>query len=188
MKDIGHKYYMGFLSGSSSDFEKIVELYRGNLILFIQQYVRDYQSAEDVAQNVFIKLYVKKPHYSPKALFKTWLYTMAKRDALSYIKEQKQKSEVALYELHENIEIDYLEAILANERKIKLHYALDELNPDYRQVLYLYYFEDFSVSDISILLKIKPQCVSDRLYNAKKALKSVIIKGGTKYEILRTSY
>ena len=185
MEDYGYKYYSDFLSGDPCGFEQIVKLYRENLILFIQQYVRDYQSAEDVSQDVFVKLYLKKPHYSPKASFKTWLYTIAKREALNHLKKQKREADVDEAAFG-NYEEEYLEPILSDERKITLHRALDELTPEYRRALYLCYFEDMAVNEIAKLLNKRPAQISDMLYNAKKALKAVIMKGGSKYEILRT--
>ena len=187
MEDTGYRYYQQFLDGDPLGFEEIVRQYRNNLILFIQQFVRDYQAAEDISQNVFVKLYLKKPSYSPDASFKTWLYTIAKREALNQVKKQRRHASVdydspAFFE----VEQDYLETILAEERDITLHRVLGNLKEEYRQVLYLYYFENMSVNDMALLLKKKPRQVSDLLYNAKKSLKSVIMKGGNRYEILRS--
>ena len=84
MVDYGYKYYQDFLNGDSLGFESLVKEYRNSLVLFIQQYVGDFHVAEDISQDVFVKLYVKKPHYSPKASFKTWLYTIAKRRGLNH--------------------------------------------------------------------------------------------------------
>lgn len=186
MEDIGYRNYMLFLSGDPLGFESIVKLYRENLILFIQQYVSDYQIAEDISQDVFVKIYLKKPHYSPKALFKTWLYTIAKREAINYINKNKHRAD-AQEETVEGVEEDYLEAIIADERKIALHHALDELYIEYRRALYLLYFEDLSVKDIALLLNKKPRQISDMIYNAKKTLTAIILNGGKKYEILRPS-
>lgn len=184
MEDCGQKYYNDFLNGDSLGFESIVRKYRDNLILFIQQYVCDFSIAEDISQDVFVKLYVKKPHFSPKASFKTWLYTIAKREAINYLRKRKVQDDVELSILR-NDENDYLESILADEKTKTLYNALDQLHSEYRLVLYLYYFEDLSVNDIAILMKRRTKQISDMLYNAKKSLQSIILKGGSKYEILR---
>ena len=184
MEDFGFKYYQNFLNGDSLGFESLVKEYRNNLILFIRQYVRDFSIAEDISQDVFVKLYVKKPHYSPKASFKTWLYTIAKREAMNYLKRQENQVDVDLAILSAN-EDDYLDNILAEEKQRALYSALGELNSDYRQVLMLCYFDDLPVNEIAKLTKKKPRQISDMLYNAKKSLQSVIAKGGIKYEILR---
>ena len=149
--------------------------------------MRDYPTAEDISQNVFVKLYLKKPTYSPNASFKTWLYTIAKREALNHVKKQRRHV-VVEYDSNAFFEVehDYLETILADERAIALHRALNDLKEEYRQILYLCYFENMSVTDMAQLLKKKSQQVSDLLYHAKKSLKSVIIKGGNQYEILRS--
>ncbi len=184
MVDYGYKYYQDFLNGDSLGFESLVKEYRNSLVLFIQQYVGDFHVAEDISQDVFVKLYVKKPHYSPKASFKTWLYTIAKRESMNYLKRQKNQADVDLSVLSAN-EDDYLDCILAEEKQRALYSALGELNSDYRQVLLLCYFDNLSVKDIARLTAKKPRQVSDILYNAKKSLQAIIIKGGIKYEILR---
>ncbi len=58
MEDYG-QCYIDFLNGDLKGFELTVKQYRKNLILFIQQYVRDFSVAEDISQDVFVKLYVK---------------------------------------------------------------------------------------------------------------------------------
>lgn len=184
MEDYGHEYYLAFLSGDSLGFESLVKAYRNNLILFIRQYVCDFSIAEDISQDVFVKLYVTKPHYSPKASFKTWLYTIAKREAMNYLKRQKNQADVD-HAILSSDEDDYLDSILAEEKQKALYSALGELNSDYRQVLLLCYFDNLSVKDIARLTSKKPRQISDMLYNAKKSLQSIIIKGGIKYEILR---
>jgi hypothetical protein len=53
-------------------------------------------------------------------------------------------------------------------------------------VLFLRFFDDLSVNEIALLMKKRPRQISDMLYNAKQSLESVILKGGIKYEILRS--
>ena len=142
--------------------------------------MHDFATAEDVAQDVLVKLYLKKPHYQRKASFKTWLYTIAKRDAINYIKKQKRHAEIDESRAMSNEE--YVDEFVANEEKRELYLALESLKDDYRRVLYLKYFEDLSVSDIAKLLKKTPKQVTDMLYNAKKTLAGVLEKGDFYYE------
>ena len=149
MEDYGYSNYKLFLSGDLQGFENIVKYYRNNLILFIAQYAHDFQLAEDISQEVFVKLYLKKPNYAKQASFKTWLYIIAKRDAISYAKKHKLQLRA-----NDNgslgVEEEFLDIIIADERKKALHNALNELCDKYRNVLYLAYFEDFSVREISV--------------------------------------
>ena len=128
MEDTGYRYYQQFLDGDPLGFEEIVRQYRNNLILFIQQFVRDYQAAEDISQNVFVKLYLKKPSYSPDASFKTWLYTIAKREALNQVKKQRRH---ALVEYDANA---FFEVELENGHKVLAHIS-GKLRMNYIKIL-----------------------------------------------------
>ena len=172
MEDYGHSNYKLFLSGDPKGFENVVKHYRNNMILFVEQYVRDFAAAEDVTQEVFVKIYIKKPHFAARSSFKTWLYAIARREALDYLK--KQRTHAALDEAIAADDSEYVDTIVENEEKRALYRALDSLNEDYRRVLYLKYFEDLSVKEISALLKKSPKQVTDMLYNAKKALSAVL--------------
>lgn len=186
MMDEGNEWYRGFLEGDETCFEKLVIRYRNGMIDFINQIVNDYHFSEEITEDVFVLLYVKKPQFSPVAGFKTWLYTIAKNKARNFVRKKSRhpalelSSDISCPELSDQI----LHDIYMEERKVLLHKALDELTADYRLVLHLHYFDDFSVNEIATILKKKPRAVSDALFNAKRTLRGIIMKG-EKYEILR---
>ena len=113
-----------------------------------------------------------KPKDKGKGSFKTWLYTVAKREALNFLKKQRthQSYEDAL----SATEAEYVDTIVENEEKRELYLAMGQLSEDYRRVLYLKYFEELSVKEIAPLLKRSPKQVTDMLYNAKKTLSTVL--------------
>ncbi len=186
MEDNGYIYYQSFLSGDPLGFEQLVRCYRNGLILFIRQYVGDNQAAEDISQNVFVKIYVNDKKYRPDASFKTWLYTIAKHEAINYNKKNRLRASLE-EEFMTDDDADLLKTVVAEERSMALYRALGELSAEHRRVLYLRFFEEMSVAEISVLLKKHPRKISDMLYDAKKALRKIITEGGNKYEILRSS-
>ena len=129
---------------------------------------------------------MKKPRYSPSAGFKTWLYSIAKNQAINFVKKRNRHQTEQLSAGYSSPESSdrILNEMYLDERKIALHKALDELSEVYRLVLHLHFFDGLSVDQTAALLKKRPRAVSDALYNAKKALRAIIMKG-TKYEILR---
>ena len=78
----------------------------------------------------------------------------------------------------EDIERQYLK----EEQKIELHRAMRRLKPEYAQVLYLMYFEEFDTAEIARIMKKSKRQIGDLLYRAKKTLKSELEKEGFVYE------
>ena len=70
--------YRRFLNGDESGLVEIVEEYKDGLILFLNRYVSDFYVAEDLAEDTFFKLVIKKPRYVGDSSFKAWLYTIAR--------------------------------------------------------------------------------------------------------------
>ena len=158
--------------GDSQAFEELVLAYEKKIYHMSLRYTGNEHDAMDVTQEVFVKIYIKKPHFAARSSFKTWLYAIARREALDYLK--KQRTHAALDEAIAADDSEYVDTIVENEEKRALYRALGSLNEDYRRVLYLKYFEDLSVKEISALLKKSPKQVTDMLYNAKKALSAVL--------------
>lgn len=74
--------YSSFLEGDISSFEELVIRHRHSLVYFIMQYVKSYQMAEDIAQEVFAYIYIKSEMYSTEYTFKTFLFMLGKRRAI----------------------------------------------------------------------------------------------------------
>lgn len=186
MIDEGYEWYKGFLAGDESCFNRIVIRYRNGMTDFVNQFVGDYHYSEEISEDVFVLLYVKKPRYSLSAGFKTWLYSIAKNQAINFVKKRNKHQTVQLSANYSSPESSdrILNEMYLDERKIALHKALDKLSDEYKLILHLHFFDELSVNQIASLLKKRPRSVSDALYNAKKALRAVIMKG-QKYEILR---
>ena len=83
----GAESYDRFLNGNKTGMQELVELYRDGLILYINSFVGNIDEAEDVAEDVFVELVVKKPRFNHKSSFKTWLYGIARHKALNSVKK-----------------------------------------------------------------------------------------------------
>ena len=182
MEDFGSIEYEKFLSGDPAGFENVFGRYREGMILFILRYVGDLQIAEDISQDVFARIWLDRPRFSGRSLFKTWLYSLARNAAIDYMRKRRRTSpDVASVS---DTEDAFFERAFAEERRRALHRALGELKPEYGRALYLCYFEEMPVREIAALEKKSPRQISDLIYNAKRALKAVITER-EEYEILR---
>ena len=165
--------YLRFLNGDKEGFVDIVRLYKDGLTLFVNTFIRDIHISEEVANEVFLKLYIKKPKYKSEFSFKTWLYTIGKNTAVNYLKKVRRTNYASIEDCfyiadEKDIEADCIQ----NEQNLLIHRALKALKAEYSQVLYLVYFEELSHAEISEIMGKNPKQVRDLIYNAKKALKT----------------
>ena len=181
--DNGASSYRRFLDGDKNALIDIIIEYREGLVLFLSNFTSDFCLAEETAEETFIKLYMDKPKFSGKSSFKTWLYTIGKNAAMDYIKKHSKLKKVPdddLYTLadKENIESNYIK----DEDKKQLLRALEKLNKEYRQVLYLVYFENFSNTETAVIMKKNEKQIRNLLYRAKESLRNIMEREGFRYE------
>ena len=182
----GSKQYKRFLTGDDEGIVEIIRLYKDGLILYLCSFAGNLHTAEDITEEVFVKLVTKKPHFSGKSSFKTWLYTIARNAAFDFMRKNAKISDKPIEDYAElaSEEADFEQQYLQKERELMLHNALKKLKPEYRQVLYLIYFEGFTNSDTAVIMKKSKRQIENLMYRAKKSLKAQLEKEGFVYEEL----
>ena len=183
--DNGASSYRRFLAGDDRGIAELVKDYKDGLILYLNGYVKNIHTAEELAEDTFFRLITKKPKYSGKSSFRSWLYAIGRHVAIDFIRHDSKVS--FLSEDYENLigeETDLETSYLKEERKIVLCKALCGLSADYRAVLWLVYFEGFSNKEAATVLKKSDRQIKNLLYRAKLSLKSKLEKEGFSYEEL----
>ena len=182
--DNGASSYRRFLAGDDDSIAEIVVTYKDGLILYLNGYVRNISVAEDLTEDTFFRLITKKPKYSGKSSFKSWLYAIGRNVAVDYIRHNS-KSIIIPIEDAENYQTDehtLEQSYIKEESKLFINNALYKLNPEYRQVLWLVYFEKFSNKEAGLILKKSDRQMKNLLYRAKITLKEELKKEGFEYE------
>lgn len=174
--------YRRFLSGDTDGLSQIVSTYREGMILYLNTFVRDIYLAEDLTEETFVKLILKKPRLKDDAAFKTWLYTIAGNIARDYLRSKKVK--VSSLDDHPYLqdEMDLERSYIQRQQKILLHRAMEKLKPEYRQVLWLVYFEGFSNREAAHILKRTVHSTEVLVSRARVALKRKMLEEGYPYE------
>ncbi len=187
--DNGASSYRRFLDGDDGGIVEIIEEYKDGLVLYLNSFVGNIQTAEDLMEDVFVKLVTRKPHFWGKCSFKTWLYTIGRNVAIDFIRHRSKIPEVFVDESMEDTFFDRedeeanIESVhLKEERKIVVHRALRRIKPEYRQVLYLLFFEEFDRGEIAQVMKKSRRQIENLIYRAKLSLKSELEKEGFVYE------
>ena len=177
--DNGASSYRRFLDGDDNGFVEIVRDYKDGLILYLDSFVRNIAAAEELAEDTFVRLGVKKPHFSERSSFRTWLYAIGRNVAIDYLRKQSKQTAVSAEDCAELADMDSLEAAyLREERKITVHRAMNRLKSEYRQVLWLRYFEGFSCKEAAKIMRKSAHNIETLTYRAKQSLKSELIKEG----------
>ncbi len=184
--DIGASSYRRYLDGDDTGIIEIIRDYKDGLTLYINSFVDNIFTAEELMEDTFFKLATKKPRFSGKSSFKTWLYAIAGNVALDYLRKNRKLIKSPIDDLSDYIaeEMDVEREYLINEQKIFLHRTMRELKAEYSQVLYLVYFEDFTNEEIARIMKKNKRQIENLIYRAKIALKSELEKEGFEYEKL----
>ena len=177
--DNGASSYRRFLDGDESAFDEIMKELFDNLVFFIDRYVHDIHTAEDIAIDTFSDLVVNRHRYNFKVTLKTYLFMLGRSRALNYIKHRKVIDFVELSEADKMSEQETLEEIvLVDERKRVMNTALSALSDDMRVVIHLIYFEGLSYDEAAKVMKKNCKQVDNLLYRAKKELRIILGKDG----------
>ena len=184
--DNGASSYRRFLDGDDKGLAEIVRDYRDGLILYLNGIVNNISVAEELMEETFFKIIIKKPRFNAKYSFKTWLYTIGRNVAIDYIRHNSKQSDTSFDDIEKYIqdEFDLEKLYIIEEQKIAVHRALKKLNAEYRQVLWLLYFDGMTNSDAAIVMKKNARQMKNLVYRAKSALKSELDKEGFVYEEL----
>lgn len=183
--DNGKINYNRYLEGDDEGLTELIRGYKDGLILYLSSILGNVGAAEELMEDVFFRLAVKKPRFTGKSSFKTWLYAIGRNAAVDVLRKRSRRSTVPVDELKDLADEECLErSYLINEQKITLHRAMKNLSADYRQVLCLTYFEGYSNSEAAQIMHKNNRQIENLLYRAKKALKTQLEKEGFEYERL----
>ena len=182
--DIGAAAYRRFLEGDDKGIEELIAEYKDSLMLYLAGFSGDLTTAEELMEDVFVKLVVDKPAYRGKSSFKTWLFAIAGNVARDYLRKKKRRKTEAFDDLAHlpADEEDLLKEHFQSEDKLAVRRCMEKLSPEYKQVLYLTFFEGFSNSEAARIMKKTTRQVENLLYRAKQSLGTELRKEGFEYE------
>ena len=182
--DRGAENYRRFLDGDDGGIAEIVKEYKDGLILFLNTFVGNIYTAEELAEETFFRLLIKKPGYSGRASFKSWLFAIGRNIAVDHLRRSSRISPVLTEETEARLkdEADLEAEYLKKERKKEIRDAIGKLPGDYGTVLWLVYFEGLPVKESAAVMKKSSRQMRNLLYRAKQSLRSELEKKGFVYE------
>ena len=178
--DNGASSYRRFLSGDEEAFDAIMEELFYPLVFFIDRYVQDVHTAEDIAMDVFSELIVHKHRYNFKVSLKTYLFMLGRSRALDCLRHRKVLDLVELTEATRTQDgsATLEELVLTTQLQYRVHQALNRLPEQLRTAVHLVYFEGLTYDEAARVMKKNRKQIDNLLYRAKKELRIILGKDG----------
>ena len=169
--------YRQYLNGDDAGLEALMKKYGDPLTLYIDGYLHDVHEAEELMLDVFAYLFTKKPRIRDGG-FKAYLYKAARHMALR--RKSKRRLHFSLDELADEPDGQLLaeEVIRTEERNRILHFCMGEMKADYREVLYLTYFEDMSYAQAAEVTGKTVKQITNMVYRGKENLRKLLEREG----------
>lgn len=156
------------------DFGDALSLYKDMVYRIAYTYLRNKSDAEDISQEVFLKLYLREEPFKDAESEKAWLIRVALNACCNLKKSFWQAKRE---DMPENMPSS--ETFTTEESR--LYHAVFELPDKYRVVILLYYYEEYSVKEISDITGVNPSTIQTRLDRGRKRLKKALEKQGGFY-------
>lgn len=160
--------------GSEHAYRLLIERYKTHVIRTILPIIRDRHDAEELAQEVFVRLYYSLSSYEAKG-FKTWLTRMAVNYAIDEKRRRTRRAEDELgeFENTENTSGNLVEeAVLKKEMQQLVRQKVVELPDNYRDIVVSYYIEEKSYQEIAAEQRLEIKTVEMKLYRARKWIRA----------------
>lgn len=162
------------VSGSQQAFRVIVEANQGFVYAVAFRFVNDEHEAEDITQEVFVRLWKNLHTYKPEVKLTTWLYKIVTNRCLDFLKsrhgrQRKNKVEVdkgSLAQDHSTPEKEFLQ----QEFKRIIHEAAEELTPKQKAVFILRDLEGLTPEEVSEALNMSAGNVKSNLFHARQKM------------------
>ena len=155
---------------NDSELERCIGLYRKSVLGAALCYVRNTSDAEDIAQEVFIKLYTYKGSFNSDEHIKAWLLRCTINLCKNLLRSYWYKHSEPLEAAGEKVHYDTSEGGGLPE-------AMSRLDPKTRMVLDLYYYEGYSAKETARIMHTSESAVLHRLSRGRKQLKAILIEG-----------
>jgi RNA polymerase sigma-70 factor (ECF subfamily) len=168
-----------FQRGDEAAFEELVKRHTRPVLNLVYRYVGDASRAEDVAQDIFVKVYRARMKYEPKAKFSTWLYRVAVNHCLNDIRSRKSQPSLAapINDLLEHPSGEDPDARLRREElRRAVKDALDALPENQRMAVLLARYEELSYEQIAETMGMSLEAVKSVLFRAKENLQRALAR------------
>lgn len=163
-------------TGLDAKIQSMMKLYGNDVLRTACYYVKDYQTAEDIFQEVFLKAYKSLADFKGLSAEKTWLIRITINTCKDFLKSSYHQRVVPMFDyMEETAAADSgLEEIEKEEEKQAVRNAVMSLPEPYREIMLLVYFQEMSVKEAASTLEIRENTAKSHLKRGREKLKHIL--------------
>ena len=174
MSSFSDEYYIErVIKGDHSSYATLVERHKDMVFTIANRMLKNREEAEEVAQDAFMKAYRSLKKFRKESKFSTWLYRIVYNLCVSQLRKNKTQIQ-SLDDEEKNIDIEdthkKMEKLEKKERSKYINRAIDNLNPEEKTIITLYYQDELSVAEISEVTRLTQSNVKVRLHRSRLKL------------------
>jgi len=179
MNKVNDQHYIDLvIAGDTNAFSTLLDRYKDMVFTLSLKMLQNREEAEEAAQDTFIKIYRSLGGFKRESKFSTWIYQITYHNCLDRLRKKKRNSlPVALDEFKDyeaSSLMNVLDTIEKTERKQLIISCLNLLAPEENFLLTLYYFDEASLKEISIIMGINENNVKIKLFRSRKKLAAIL--------------
>ncbi|MFX4262218.1 RNA polymerase sigma factor [Pelotomaculum propionicicum] len=168
--------------GDLTAYEALVQRYQHKVFNLASKMVNNREDALDIAQEIFMQIYIALPGFRGESIFSTWVYRVASNKCLDFLRKRKAEKEKTAATIEENVQFGDSrdspeELAIRREESRRVREALISLPRHYRIVIILHHYQQLRYKEIAEVLNQPVKTVATRLYRAKLILKKKLIGG-----------
>ena len=159
-------------AGDDAAFEELMRRYKRPVLNFVYRLLGDADEADDVAEDVFVRVYQNLRSYSSRTQFSTWLFALARNAAIDRLRWRKRHPTQPLDSVPEPVtRTGVADEVNAHEIGAQVAAAITVLPEDQRTALVLAEYQGLSYAEIAEIMHCSKKSVESRLYRAKQTLR-----------------
>ena len=160
---------MGINSAMALNFSMVYEQYAGLVYKKCLSMLREESAAEDITQEIFMKIFLKYSKFRMESKFSTWIFSITYNSCIDHIRKNKNRKNGPLEELYQlpTSEEEVPEQKIIETEMVQLQQVLGQLPRKDEEILMLKYQENYSIKEIALALKLSESAVKMRVKRAK---------------------
>lgn len=184
MESLSDTYYIErILAGDTSCFASLFDRYGKQVYAWVCRVIQNREDAEELTEDVFVKAFQHLESFRSESDFLTWLYRIAYNLSISAVRKKKVEylaiEDSQLSNVSEEMIQDQLGQTDSSERLDLLDWALEQLPPDDRALILLFYKEDKSIEELAQITGLSIANIKVKLHRTRKKLYILMTEGQT---------